>query len=90
MLRLADINKSYSVGQNRLRVAGYVGLVLGVALLELGATFLPDSEFFVNPGIDLRLALAATALLVLAGTVAGFVPTYRAARVQAVEALEDE
>ncbi len=71
-------------------VAGYVGLVLGGALLEVGAKFLPDSEFFVNPGIDLRLALAATALLVLAGTVAGFVPAYRAARVQPVEALKDE
>ncbi|MCP4200573.1 MAG: ABC transporter permease [bacterium] len=71
-------------------VAGYVGLVLGVVLLELGAAFLPDSEFFVNPGIDLRLALAATALLVLAGTLAGSVPAYRAARVQPVEALKDE
>lgn len=71
-------------------IAGYVGLVLGVALLEVGAKFLPQSEFFVNPGIDLRLALAATALLVLAGAVAGFFPAYKAARVQPVEALKDE
>lgn len=71
-------------------VAGYIGLVLGVALLEIGAKALPNSEFFVNPGIDLRLALAATGLLVLAGAAAGFVPAYRAARVQPVEALKDE
>jgi putative ABC transport system permease protein len=71
-------------------IAGYVGLVLGVALLEVGAKFLPQSEFFVNPGIDLRLALAATALLILAGAVAGFFPAYKAARVQPVEALKDE
>ena len=71
-------------------LAGYVGLVLGVALLETAARFLPSSEFFVNPGIDLRLALAATALLVLAGTVAGAFPAFRAARVRPVEALKDE
>ncbi|MFQ5526443.1 MAG: ABC transporter permease [Thermoanaerobaculia bacterium] len=70
--------------------AGYIGLVLGVALLEFGAKALPHSEFFVNPGIDLRLALAATALLVVAGSAAGFIPAYRAARVQPVEALKDE
>ncbi len=71
-------------------VAGYIGLVLGVALLEAGGRFLPESEFFINPGIDLRLALAATVLLVLAGTLAGLVPAYRAAKVRPVEALKDE
>ncbi|MDH3743758.1 MAG: ABC transporter permease [Acidobacteriota bacterium] len=71
-------------------VAGYVGLVLGVALLEAGGRVLPESEFFINPGIDLPLALAATALLVVAGTLAGTVPALRAARVQPVEALKDE
>ncbi len=71
-------------------IAGYVGLVLGVAVLEFGARALPHSEFFVNPGIDLRLALAATAVLVLAGAAAGFIPAYRAARVRPVEALKDE
>jgi putative ABC transport system permease protein len=71
-------------------IAGYIGLVLGVALLEFGAQHLPDSEFFLNPGVDLRLALAATLLLVVAGTLAGLVPAYRAARVSPVEALKDE
>ncbi len=71
-------------------IAGYIGLVLGVALLEFGAQHLPDSEFFLNPGVDLRLALAATLLLVVAGTLAGVVPAYRAARVSPVEALKDE
>ena len=71
-------------------VAGYLGLVAGVALLELGARGLPDSEFFVNPGVDLPVALSATLVLVVAGTLAGLVPALRAARVQPVEALKDE
>ena len=71
-------------------IAGYIGLVLGVALLEFGSKFLPESEYFLNPSVDLRLALAATALLVIAGTAAGAMPAYRAARVHPVEALKDE
>ena len=71
-------------------IAGYLGLVAGVALLELGARGLPDSEFFVNPSVDLPVALSATLVLIVAGTLAGLVPALRAARVQPVEALKDE
>ena len=71
-------------------IAGYLGLVAGVALLELGARALPDSEFFVNPSVDLPVATAATLVLIAAGMLAGLVPALRAARVQPVEALKDE
>lgn len=70
--------------------SGYVGLVLGVALLELVSGNLPSSEFFREPGVDLRLALSATALLVSAGALAGLVPARRAARVRPIEALRTE
>lgn len=71
-------------------VAGYLGLVAGVALVEFGARGLPDSEFFVDPGVDLPVAASATLVLILAGVLAGLVPALRAARVQPVEALKDE
>ena len=71
-------------------VAGYVGLVLGVLILEFGSQHLPESEYFRNPGVDLGLAVAATLVLILAGTVAGAVPAYHAAKVQPVEALKAE
>jgi len=71
-------------------VAGYVGLVLGVALLELASARLPADGFFIRPEVDLRVAGWATAILVLAGTAAGLVPARRAARIRPIEALRNE
>ncbi len=71
-------------------IAGYVGLVLGVATLELAAGSLPEAEVFRDPHVDLPVALLATLLLIAAGTIAGLVPAYRASRVEPVVALKDE
>lgn len=71
-------------------VAGYAGLVLGVFVLEGLARAIPDAAFFRNPQVDLRVALSATVLLVVAGTVAGFFPARRAAAIRPIEALRDE
>lgn len=75
-------------------VAGYLGLFLGVVLLEsvnqalvaLGA----QMQFFNRPEIDLRVALSALAVLVVAGALAGLVPALKAARVKPAEALRSE
>jgi len=71
-------------------VAGYVGLVLGLLVLEAASGFLPDSGFFLHPEVDFAVALQATILLIAAGVVAGFVPARRAASVRPVEALRNE
>jgi len=70
-------------------VAGYIGLVLGVAVLELASGNL-NADFFKNPEVDLRVAIYATLLLVLAGTAAGMFPAVKAAGVRPIEALRDE
>jgi putative ABC transport system permease protein len=71
-------------------VAGYLGLVAGVAVLEAVAARLPADGIFRQPGVDLRVALSATALLVIAGAVAGLFPARRAAAIRPIEALRDE
>jgi putative ABC transport system permease protein len=71
-------------------VAGYSGLVAGVALLEVMSHGIKGSDFFRNPSVDLGVALSATLLLVVAGGIAGFFPARRAAAVRPVDALRDE
>ncbi|UCF93298.1 MAG: ABC transporter permease [Desulfobacterales bacterium] len=71
-------------------VAGYMGLVAGVGLIELASTYLPPVELFQNPQVDIKVALAAVILLVAAGLMAGFVPARKAAHILPVEALREE
>jgi putative ABC transport system permease protein len=70
--------------------AGYLGLVAGVGLLELISKNLPATDYFSNPEININVALGATAILILAGAIAGFVPARKAAAVKPVVALRDE
>jgi putative ABC transport system permease protein len=69
--------------------AGYVGLVLGVGLLELLSPYV-QSDFFLEPQADFNIAVSATILLVIAGSFAGFIPSRRAAGIKPIEALRDE
>ena len=70
--------------------AGYIGLVLGVGVLEVVSKKMPPTQFFKNPEADFSIAIMATILLVIAGAIAGFFPAMKAARVKPVEALRDE
>lgn len=70
--------------------AGYIGLVMGVGLMEVVAGNMPKSEFFLNPGVNISIAVGATVLLIIAGTLAGFFPALKAARIKPIEALRDE
>ena len=80
-------------------VFGYIGMFLGMltcALLDktLGqATMSVMDEqiaMLVNPGVGLDVALEATLVLIVAGTVAGLFPARRAAQVRPIEALRSE
>lgn len=66
--------------------SGYLGLVLGVGIVELLGSNI-QHEFFQNPEINLNVALLTLLILVTAGAVAGFVPARRAARIKPIEAL---
>ncbi|MEM9982033.1 MAG: ABC transporter permease [Bacteroidota bacterium] len=70
--------------------AGYIGLLGGVLVLELINQAGIEGDFFSNPQVDVKVAIAATLTLIVAGTLAGLIPARRAARVNPVVALSDE
>ena len=45
---------------------------------------------FVNPTVGLDVCFGATAVMVVAGTLAGLMPAWRAARIRPIEALRAE
>lgn len=71
-------------------MAGYMGLVFGVGLIELLAKAIPGSDMFRDPSVDMRVALYAILTLVLAGALAGLFPALRAATIRPIEALRAE
>jgi putative ABC transport system permease protein len=69
-------------------VAGYLGLVAGVAAIEATSRLIGDgAEMFKNPEVSLQAALQTLAILVLSGLLAGLFPARRAVQSTPVEAL---
>ena len=85
-------------------IAGYIGMFLGISVME-GVNFVMEQQtqaqvgasgdqgefrMFMNPTVDLRIAISAMLLLVTAGALAGYFPAKKAASVKPIEALRDE
>jgi putative ABC transport system permease protein len=79
-------------------VAGYIGLVMGVGIMEginyglekMFASGGGEGIFFRNPTVDFTTAVVSTLLLIISGAIAGYFPARRAAMVKPIEALRDE
>lgn len=73
---------------------GYLGLVLGVVLLENASVLMEffgmSDEYFKNPEIDFNIAVYALIILIVCGMLAGLIPAIRAARIKPIEALREE
>ncbi|MDE5847362.1 MAG: FtsX-like permease family protein, partial [Muribaculaceae bacterium] len=69
---------------------GYIGLVAGMAVLQVLNAVLGDSQGFSNPTVDISIALQVTIALIVAGAIAGLFPALKATKVKPVEALRDE
>lgn len=75
---------------------GYIGMFLGVVATEIMDRQFGHSEFdmgwgsesiFVNPTVDISTCIEATLVLVIAGTIAGLIPSIKAARIRPINAL---
>jgi len=79
-------------------VAGYLGLLVGVGIME-GINYgleqalssgAGDGIFFRNPTVDFTTAITSMVILVVSGALAGYLPARKAANVKPIEALRDE
>jgi putative ABC transport system permease protein len=80
-------------------VFGYVGMFLGMVACQVMDKTIGQNavdigvdkiQMLVNPSVGLDVALEATLLLIIAGTLAGIIPAWKAAKVKPIEALRSE
>ncbi|MFT6360953.1 MAG: putative ABC transport system permease protein, partial [Saprospiraceae bacterium] len=72
-------------------IAGYLGLVFSIGMVALmKAAVGKGVSMFKDPEIDLGVAIGATLVLIIAGTLTGLIPAMQAANVNPVDALKDE
>ena len=70
-------------------LAGYLGLLIGVFTLKAIGSGL-EEYFILNPSVEQYVVVGATIILVIAGTIAGYIPAKRASRIKPIVALNDE
>ena len=75
---------------------GYIGMVLGVAANEyMDATIghetidtgLFKATMFLDPTVGIDVCIEATMVMIIAGTIAGLIPAFKASRIRPIEAL---
>jgi putative ABC transport system permease protein len=72
-------------------IAGVLGLMFGVGLLSLvGVALSHGDQFFKDPQISFTVAIAALIILLIIGTLAGFIPANRAMNIKPIEAIREE
>jgi len=72
-------------------IAGILGLMLGVGLLQIvGMALSQGDQFFKNPQISFAVGLGAMFILLVIGTLAGFIPANRAMSIKPIEAIREE
>lgn len=67
-------------------IAGYIGFFLGVLILNLSKESL-EKYWILNPSVENYVVIGATIVLIIAGTLAGYLPAKRAAKIKPIEAL---
>ena len=70
-------------------VSGFAGLIFSMGLLEIVGPNV-QVDYVLNPSVNFSIAVTMVILLIIAGALAGFIPAWRAANIQPIEALRDE
>jgi putative ABC transport system permease protein len=70
-------------------IAGYVGLLIGMGVLELVGPSL-ETYFIKDPSVSTSLVFGATITLIVAGAIAGYLPAKKASQIKPIVALRDD
>lgn len=79
-------------------VFGYVGMFIGVGLMEIANKVLEsvnagkgpnDVAVFMNLSVDIKIVLMATIVLIISGVIAGIAPAWKAVNVKPIEAMNN-
>ena len=83
-------------------IFGYIGILTGIGLTELvnfimeqsangvAATDEVQMSVFKNPTVNINYVLFATAILIAAGVLAGYLPARKAVKIKPIEAMRQE
>ena len=71
-------------------ISGFLGMLIGIALLSSLGDKLAEDYFITNPYINTGVAIFATVMLIIFGAIAGYIPAKRAARIKPIVALRDD
>jgi putative ABC transport system permease protein len=78
---------------------GYVGMLFGIGANEVMNVIADNSvmdtgmgkvQMFLNPTVGLNVCIEATLVMIIAGTIAGLIPSVKASRIRPIEALRAE
>lgn len=73
---------------------GYCGVFFGMLVTQVISKVVAGSPelsmAFLNPTVDLNIALSVTIVLIISGALAGLAPALKATKIKPVEALRDE
>ena len=70
-------------------IAGFFGLIVGMGVLEYVGPSL-ETYFIKDPSVSWTLVIGATITLIIAGTIAGYLPAKKASRIKPIIALRDD
>ncbi len=70
-------------------ISGFTGLIFSMGLLEIVGPNI-EVDYVVNPSVNFSIAMSMVIILIIAGSLAGFFPAWRAAKIKPIIALRDE
>ncbi|NDP21510.1 MAG: FtsX-like permease family protein [Paludibacter sp.] len=81
-------------------IFGYIGMVMGIGLTEIINFIMVQSaaqnpsdtgmSVFKDPTVQLSYVFISTAILIISGVIAGYMPARRAVRIKPIEAMREE